>query len=63
MSSSSSSKASSSKSRFGVVNSSSLFDLKAELEKGKEAFARQALDGSSSVQGIQRDKGKVRNLP
>lgn len=45
-------------SRYNVVGASSLFDLKAELEKGKEKFKQQAAEGASYVRGVQRE-GKV----
>ena len=46
-------------SEYNVVGASSLFDLKAELEKGKEQFKQQAAEGASYVRGVQRE-GKVR---
>ena len=48
----------SSTSRYNVVNATSLFDLKAELEKGKDKFNKQAKDGETYVRGVQRE-GKV----
>lgn len=45
-------------SRYNVVNATSLFDLKAELEKGKDRFNKQAKEGETYVRGVQRE-GKV----
>jgi hypothetical protein len=54
-------KASSSKSssKYNVVSSSGLFDLRAELEKGKETFTKAAGSSDASyVKGLKRE-GKV----
>lgn len=45
-------------SKYSVVNANSLFDLKAELEKGKEQFKQQAANGETYIRGVQRE-GKV----
>ncbi|CDZ97024.1 Protein of unknown function DUF4078 [Phaffia rhodozyma] len=45
--------------KYNIVNANSLFDLKAELEKGKEkAQNRSSGDGSSYVRGVQREGKK-----